>query len=581
MSVVFKDTSFRYKHGETKALSNINLEIKPGTNVGVIGQVGAGKSSLLRTLNGLIPIEFPGILEGDVIVDGLNTKEHEVKDLARRVGIVLDNPATQIFALTVEDDVNFGPTNIGLPEDVRAKSVEFALKETRLAPLRRRNPEELSGGQQQALAIAGILAMRPKIFGMDEPLAMLDPVGKNHVLSLIKKVTKDYKVTSIIAESGVDLEYLIGYMNRVIILDHGHIVIDDIPEKALISDLLEDAGIGYPEVIDLFLRLRQKNPEIPTPISLDAAVEYLTDALKSNQIERKKSLIKVPLAITAETQPVPSDPPIISVRNLRYTYEGGVQALRGVSFDIFEGEMVGLIGQNGSGKTTLAFNMVGLYKSDDPESKVYVKGMDVKTHSTRQITQHINYVFQNPDDQLFCPTVWDEVAYGPKILGWDEETIVKKGWKAIKLFDLDEYVNTNILFLTRDLRTFTAISSVISLDPQILIIDEPTTGMDRKSAEKVMEVLHQLKNQGHTVIVITHSMRLVAEHCDRTIVLKDGRILLDGPTRKVFASPEILAKAYLSPPQTSQLAQRLRDIGLTEDILTVKEMYDYLSPLLT
>ncbi len=579
MSINFKDLSFQYRNNDQKSLIDIDLDIKPGGTVGIIGQVGAGKSSLLRTLNGLIPLEFSGKFEGNVIVDGLNTRENEIKDLASHVGIVLDNPDTQIFSLTVEDDVDFGPSNLGMDFEERIKNVEYALEVTRMTPLRHRNPNELSGGQKQGLAIAGILAMRPNIVAMDEPIAMLDPVGKLRVLSLIKDISKNVGITSLIAESGVDLEYFIGFINRILIMDKGRVVLDDVPEKALINDLIETVGIGYPEIVDLFVRLNKIKPDLPVPITLDDGVDLISKAIDTGKIDLKK------LRPTTEIYGKPtlsekSRTPIISVRDLTYTYDGGIQALKGVSLDIFKGEMVGLVGQNGSGKTTLALNMVGLYRTKNPKSKIYVDGLDVRTHPLKNITQHINYVFQNPDDQLFSPTVWDEVAYGPKILGWDEERIIKEGWRAVKLFDLDEHVNTNLLFLTRDIRTFTAIASIISIRPNILIIDEPTTGMDRKAAEKVMRVLHGLKDEGYTVIVITHSMRLVAEHCDRTIVLRDGRIMLDGPTREVFSLPEILKDAYLSPPVTIQLARKLKEKGFPDKILTVDEMFSCIKPML-
>lgn len=570
MSVRFEDFTFTYIGQKKAALKDVNLKIEGG-KVGIIGPTGSGKTTLLMALNGLVPHTDVGDQKGDVVVMGLNTRDHTVSEMARHVGLVMENPVTQLFSLTVIDDVAFGPSNLGLPLDEIKKRLEFALEAARLKGFEKRDPNDLSGGEQQSLAIADILAMEPKILAMDEPICMLDPMGKSRVLSLIKRLADEGKVTIIISESGADIDDVVGHMDRVIVLHHGEIVLDDSPADALQSDLFEEAGIGYPQVTELFLRLRDKKPDIPIPVTLEEATEYIRE-----EFERKK--VKVSEVIQArpkrEVHVQPEAEPIIKVRNLHHVYPPDIEALRGVSLDIYEGEIVGLIGQNGSGKTTLAYHLVGLLKPTNPDAKVIVDGIDVTKEPISKTIEHINYVFQNPDSQLFAEKVLDEIAYGPKNLELPEEEIERRVAEAMKLFNIEGYGSSYTINLSRDLKTFVAISSILTMKPKILLIDEPTTGLDVKGVNKVMEVLLNLRNTGHTVIIISHNMKLIAKYCDSVVVLKDGNVLTAGSAREVFSNTDVVKKANILPPLITQLAQDLKEFP--PDILTVDEMYNTL-----
>lgn len=570
MSVRFEDFAFTYLGQKEPALRDINLRIEGGT-VGVIGPTGAGKTTLLMALNGLVPQTAVGHQKGDVIIKGLNTRDHPTSELARHVGLVMENPVTQLFSLTVIDDVAFGPSNLGLPINEIRKRVEFALEATRLKGFEKRDPNDLSGGEQQSLAIADILAMNPEILAMDEPICMLDPIGKSIVLSLIKRLSKEGKVTIILSESGADIDDVIKYLDRVVVLHHGEIVLDDSPVDALQSDIFKEAGIGYPQVTELFLRLRDKKPSIPIPVTLEEANEYIREEYEGKE-ERMPEVVRA--GPKREVRVPPKAEPIIKVRNLHHVYPPDIEALRGVSLDVYEGEMVGLIGQNGSGKTTLAYHLVGLLKPTNPDAQVIVDGIAVIKEPISKTVEHINYVFQNPDSQLFAEKVWDEIAFGPKNMELKDEEIKRRVAEAMKLFNIEGYESSYTISLSRDLKTFIAISSILAMKPKILLIDEPTTGLDAKGVTKVMEVLLNQRNAGCTVIVISHNMKLIAKYCDSVIVLKDGKVLTAGGTREVFSNPGVLKEAYILPPPITQLAQLIKEFP--PDILTVDEMYDIL-----
>ncbi|MCD6513845.1 MAG: ATP-binding cassette domain-containing protein [Candidatus Odinarchaeota archaeon] len=580
MSVEFRDFSFTYLGRKKPALKNINLKINKGESVAIIGPIGAGKSTLLKALNGLVPYEFPGKREGELYINGIDVSKKTISELAQHVGIVLENPATQTFALTVMEDVAFGPSNLGLDKEEILRRVDFALEATRLKGLERRNPNELSGGQQQSLAIAGIMAMQPDIIALDEPLSMLDPVGKYQVLEVIKSITKQRNMTLIITESGPDIEVIPYFVNRVILMNNGEVLLDGPTDEVLSNELVEKVGVKLPQVTDLAFEMRKRiSPNIKVPVTLEEAIEILRSlGMNSNNIKvTEKFKNKIDSELKSYKSIITStEKPAILVKNLSFTYEGGVQALKDISLKIMPGEMVGLIGQNGSGKTTLALNIVGLLKSNDPNSVVLVDGLDVKTTPLKQIITHVNYVFQNPDNQLFSKTVYEEMAYGPKMLGFPEDVIESRIDEMLKLFGLEDYKEDYIIGLPRNIKTILAIASIFTIKPKHIIIDEPTTGLDSESSKRVMEVLKHLNQQGHTIIIITHDMKLVAEFCKRVIVMYEGRILLDGPTRLVFSRKDVLEKAFIKPPQIAQLGFQFLGDSDNIAILTIEEMIEFI-----
>ena len=573
--VEFKNFSFTYLGSKEPALKNVNLEIEKGEVVGLIGPTGSGKTTLLMALNGLVPKVFVGFQKGDVIVNGLNTRDYSVSELAQYVGIVLQNPATQLFALRVWDDVAFGPSNLGLSEREIYERVEYALEATRLKGFEHRDPNTLSGGEQQSLAIAGILAMRPKVLALDEPIAMLDPIGKQRVLSVIREIKEKFGTTTIISEAGADIEALSEFVDRMVLINHGEIILDGDPEEVLQSNIFEKIGIERPQVTELFLKMRRIYPDVPIPASLNDAIEIIRKICRGKKLRIRRKVLK-------ESEIVNIKKPVIKVKNVHYVYPPNIHALRGVSLEIYEGEIVAIIGQNGSGKTTLALNLVGLLKPTNPDAQIIVDGIDVIKSPLREIITHINYVFQNPDNQLFTRTIYEELSFGPSQLELPQEVIEQRINEVARLLDIKEHLSEYIARIPYNLKSIVSIASVLTLKPRILIIDEPTTGLDIATIRKIMNVLIRMVNSQElkALIIITHDMDTVANYCTRVIAINKGKVLLDGPTREVFRKAETLQQASLSPPQITLLGQKLKDLNFPEDVLSVDEMYEFLKEVI-
>lgn len=571
-SIEFKDFSFRYllQEEHEKALANLTFDIDAGSVVGVIGRAGAGKSTLVKALNGLVPKVELGYQDGDVIVDGKNTRDHDVNLMARHVGIVLQNPEIQIFSLTVRDDVAFGPANLGVPRDEIFRRVDNALRDAELVDLASRNPNDISGGEQQCLAIAGILAMEPRVLAFDEPVSMLDPLGKQRVMNIMQQVTRRTNTTSIATESGADIEAVAEVVDHLVAIDQGGLLLEGNPAEVLQNDQIDAIGVGRPQVTELFIRLRAKGITFEKiPITLAEARQLLAEKLRSAGVKRLSWPPGFPLERKNHF-----GQPIVEVENLHHFYNPRVHALKGVSFTIPERQIVGIIGQNGSGKTTLARHLVGLLKPTNKDSRLAVKNQDIRKMKMDKIIRMINYVFQNPDDQLFAETIWDEIAFAPRMVDYPEEKVKELTEEAMKVFGLNKHQDRYIYGLDEDLKTYLAISCVLPLHPDVLLIDEPTTGLDTQGEVKMMESLRYLRDEmGKTIVIITHNMKTVGNHCDRVMVMSKGNLILDGSPREVFAQEEKLLDGDILPPQITRLGQALaQEFDCPRDILTVDEM---------
>lgn len=566
MAIEFSDVTFTYLHYETPAVTDINLVIEEGTLTAVLGQVAAGKSTLLRMMNGLVPNHFPGHMKGKVTVDGTDTQESEVPKLAKILNMVFDDPVLQIVALTVKDDVTFGPANLGLTREEILQRVSEALEVTRLTGYEARNPRTLSGGEQQLLAIAGVIAMRPKYLVLDEPIAMLDPIGKRQVLEAIRGLHEKTGLAVVIAESGTDIEPLMDFVDRVVVLDKGRIVSMGKPSEILADQaMIKKAGLRVPQVTDLAYSLR-KSENGSVPVTLAEGLDFV------------RKHVKLPLSpviqFPRETLPATNgENKAVIVKNLWHTYPGPppVDALRGINIEINKGEFVGLLGQNGSGKTTLSFHLVGALKPTNKDAVIHVAGMDVINTPQFDIIQHVNYVFQNPANQLFNDTFASEVMYGPQRLGLPPEEAERRAKTALAEVGLGHLWEHSTYDIPKSLETLLGLASILSLDPEVLVVDEPTGGLDLETGRRVMETLAEVNRRGKTVIIITHDMSLASRYPQRVIVLHQGNVLIDGPTRTVFSQPDVLVKTMLEPPQITQLGQKLSEAGFPADILTVDE----------
>lgn len=568
--IELKDYNFRYRGRKSKALADLNLQLDGGSVVGLIGRAGAGKTTLLKSLIGIVPFVDAGYYEGQVTVDGLEVSKQSIGDMARHVSIVLENPDVQIFSLTVRDDVAFGPSNLGLPLEEVEKRIAYAMEQAELENFALRNPNDLSGGEQQSVAVAGALAMMPHVLALDEPVAMLDPVGKERVLSVVENVARRGSDTiTLISESGADIDAVAERVDRVLALHEGRVIRDG-PRELLADPIFDEIGVGRPQVSALFAGLQDAGVPVETmPVTLDVAVGEMERLLALKGIQS----IQLPAGY-GQPSARSFGEEVVHVENLHHIYPPKIHALKGVSLSVHSGEIVGIIGQNGSGKTTLARHLVGLLKPSNPEAVVQVRGQDVTRMKTREVIKQINYVFQNPDDQIFADTVYEEVAFAPLMMDIPPEKSRALVEEAIETFHLKGHEKDITMALPEDLKTFLAIASILPLRPQILLIDEPTTGLDTWGAELMMASLEKLRDGGHTIIIITHTMKTVARYCDRAVVMNCGEIIANGPAREVFAHPEQLLQADIKPPQITQLGQRLAHRGFPGNVLTVEEMRD-------
>jgi len=567
--IVIEKASFTYSGSTRPAIRNIELTVNKGEVVMITGPSGAGKTTLCRLLNGFIPHFFRGKFSGRVMVKGHNTRRVTISFLSRIVGLLFQDPASQLVCPTVEDEVAFGAENYGVPPEEIKRRVDESLKVTRLEKYRSQNPHRLSGGEQQACALASIMAMRPEIYVLDEPTSNLDPIGSERVLNLIVSLAKKEKHTMLIVEH--KMEELFPFVDRVIVMNNGEIILDGKPREIVENvGLMEKIGLKPPQVSLLAYKLREKYPDIPIPMTLEEAVDIFSGLLEKAGARGEA----VPIAQTEKAEERSKSEPIIRTEGLWHIYPGGTVALRDVDLEIYEGEFIAIIGQNGSGKTTLVKHFNGLLKPT--KGKVYVYGVDTTTTTVANLSKRVGYCFQNPDFQLCNRTVREELEFGPRNLKLPEEEIKRRVENVVKIMGFEGLLDENPFSLSKGERQKLAVASILTMEPDVLIVDEPTTGQDYKTGREMMEFYRKLNQRGKTIIVITHDMNLAAEYARRVVVLREGRVILDGPTRLVYSKTKELESTYLKAPQVTRLFQRLSKYGLPPDVLTVDEALEYM-----
>ncbi|MGC9083403.1 MAG: ABC transporter ATP-binding protein [Anaerolineae bacterium] len=518
--------------------------MEEGTYVVIMGHEGAGKSTLCCSLNALVPRFFRGEYVGRVVVHGVEVAQARVAEMSRRVGLVLQDFEAQLFSTSVELEVAFGPENLRLPRDEIERRINRYLRFVGLAEMRRREPASLSGGQKQRLAIASVLALEPLVLVMDEPTTDLDPIGREEVLSVSDLLRQERRTLLVVdqdPETAVDAD-------QVWLMRDGEIVAQGPPRKVLTDlALLEACGVQPPPTIALFQALGWPGQ----PLTVEEAIALI----------REHHLAR-PRPLQSPAAPTNGRPVILELRDVDYIYPTRwVEALKGVNLQIHEGEFLALVGQNGSGKTTLAKHLNGLLKPTRGE--VLFRGRPLGEIRRTEMARHVGYVFQNPDHQIFSNTVREEVGFSLRMAGMDARTIEERVSEALAVVGLSGYEDEVPFTLTKGERQRVAVASVLAVQPQVIILDEPTTGLDYRHQRSMMEMLRDLHRRGHTVIIITHSMWVAAEYAERVVVMKDGRILLDAPTRTAFAQEEILAEASLRPPPLLRLGNWLGTSGMT------------------
>lgn len=573
--VEVRGLSFKYEDTEGPVLNDINLTVKEEEFLGIMGPTGAGKTTLCLCISGLIPHTLSGEFKGDVIIADMKTTEYTLYDFVpKMIGMVFQDPESQLFGLDVEEDVTFALEYSGLSREEMKNRLRWALNIVRLDGFEERFPYYLSGGQKQRVAIASALALRPKILILDEPTSELDPVGKSEVFRAIGEMRKIYKCTTIVVEHNA--EELVKFADKLIIINDGRIALEGTPEEVFHrATELRTLGIKPPQVTELGYLPKDHRAdewiEYDTPLTIEEAHSRLVNIFRKRNIMPKQYRIEKPSSNAQKEEP------IIQVKDLWHVYGRGtereVAALKGLNFNIYPNEFIAFIGQNGSGKTTLAKHFNGLLKPS--KGHVIVDGKDTRRCGISELAKMVGYCFQNPDHQIFNITVYDEIAYGPKNLGLSKEKVQERVIEAIKAVGLEGYEKLNPLFLGKGERQKVAVASTLVMHPRLLIVDEPTTGMDWKTSITMMNLIKQLNQNGMAVVFITHNMEIVAEYARRVVVLFEGKVILDGPTNWVFSQPDVLMKTLIRPPQITQLAQMLEGY-LKPDTIGVREAYEHL-----
>jgi energy-coupling factor transporter ATP-binding protein EcfA2 len=540
--IIVRDLCFHYSTSETSVLNSINLTVEEGDYHAVLGPSGSGKSTLCLTFNGIIPQSIAGTLSGDVFVNNMNTREHKVYELADKVGIVLQNPESQLFAMSVEEELAFGPENLGLPRDEILKRIENALVTINMKD-RDRFPFSLSGGEKQKVAIASMLTMRPSYLVLDEPTSQLDPRGREDVYTVLNNLHKE-GMSIVLVEHNT--EHVAEHARNVIIIKEGTIVKTGSPKKVF-SDVeeMKKLGIQVPEVAEFTYELCRKGLIKKVCVTLEEAVascQHLRNTFQGSRLQIRN----------------PHKPhrnaPIVEVRNLSFQYTD-VPVLTDVSFSIDEGEILAVIGQNGSGKTTLVKHFNGLLRP--LKGEILVDGESIKDRSVAEMARKVGYVFQNPDHQIFADTVFEEAEFGLKNLEVPESERYERVSDVLNQTDLYRYGDFHPTSLSGGEKQRLAIASVLVMNPKILILDEPTTGLDLKSSRSIIALVKKLHHESHTVVLVTHDMKLVAEMANRIIILKEGKIAADGSPRRIFSDRELLEENLLEEPQITKLSHIL------------------------
>lgn len=551
-AVEVRGLTVRYRNSARAALEDVDLTVERGELVAVLGATGAGKTTLCRTLSGQIPHAMKAQLEGEVVVDGVGVAESSVAELSQHVGSVFEDAESQIFGLTVENDVAFGLENFALPPDEIRQRVDEALSQVRMAELAERPSYELSGGQKQRLVIAAALAMRPPVMVLDEPTAELDPVGKRQVLELLADLASE-GMAIVVAEQIT--EGMAEVFDRVLVLDGGHPSAAG-PATEVLGDVktLEDAGVRPPQIaLTLHLALPDEDR---VPATLEEAVSYVHARWSGDVSQRAhgpgSSAIK---PNDREHEAAPSTSPAIEAEGLSFVYPGGVEALQDVTLSVERGEMIALAGENGAGKSTFVRHLNGLVQPQT--GTLRVDGVDTRDRSVAELARHVGYIFQNPDHQIWAETVREELAFGPGNLGFGEQETQAKGERAMEAVELRVSADEHPGLLGGGDRQKLAVAGVLAMNPDILVLDEPSTGLDWPATKAIMELMTELNAAGHTIVVITHDMWILAEYVPRTVVMSQGRIIGDGPTPEILADGSLLAEAYLEQPAAARLADSL------------------------
>lgn len=541
--ISFRNFSFQYRAQKRPTLTDINLEIYPGERVLIAGPSGSGKSTLAGCVNGLNPFSNPGACTGTLTVDGVDAPHSSIFELSAHVGTVLQDPDGQFIGLTVGEDIAFALENSCTPQDEMHAITRHAAELVGIENHLGYAPHELSGGQKQRVSLAGVMVDQVKILLFDEPLANLDPATGKQAIELIDEIQKKTDTTVLIIEHRLE-DVLWRNVDRIVLVNGGTILADLRPDELLSGSLLAENGIREPLYVTA---LRYAGVDI-TPDKHPAHVDSLV--LDDADTQKLRDWF------TARPRPAapPEREPLLEVKGLSFGYQKGQQTLRDVSFSIGKGEMVSIVGRNGAGKSTLSKLICGFETPDAGE--IFLNGKPLAEENIRRRAQHIGYVMQNPNQMISKTMIYDEVALGLQRSGLTEEQIREKVEATLRVCGLYPFRNWPISALSFGQKKRVTIASVLVLDPELILLDEPTAGQDFRHYTDIMEFLRGLNARGVTVVMITHDMHLMLEYTRRALVFCDGRLIADRTAAAVLCDPALVEQAALKETSLYTLANR-------------------------
>ena len=534
--IQFKDFTFKYDVQAEPTLKSLNLTIEKGQKVLIIGPSGSGKSTIGHCLNGIIPNIYHGEKSGQFTINGKEAFGLSIYDKSHLVSTVLQDPDGQFIGLTVAEDLAFALENDCVSLEEMQEKVAHWSKRLDLIEFLENRPQDLSGGQKQRVSLAGVLIDESPILLFDEPLANLDPKSGQETIDLIDRIHHEEKATTIIIEHRLE-DVLYRHVDKVVLVNDGQILFDGHPDELLRTELLIQNGIREPLYVTAL-------KDLGVDVTL---MEHLSDL---SQVDLTNIAVTAPSSFQEEA---PQDK-LLTVEQLHFAYQENRPILKNINFEINQGERIAIVGKNGAGKSTLAKAICQFIM---PEGDIRYRGQSIMTDSIKERAEKIGYVLQNPNQMISQTMIFDEVALGLRLRGVDEQDVEKRVLETLKVCGLYEFRKWPISALSFGQKKRVTIASVLVMNPEIILLDEPTAGQDKRNYTEIMNFLNQLNKAGHTIIMITHDMQLMLEYSDRSIVVSNGEIIADCSPVALFNQNAILEKANLKKTSLFELAEKL------------------------
>lgn len=538
--IEFKDFSFQYRVQAKPTLNNINLTIYEGEKVLIVGPSGSGKSTISNCINGLVPFLYEGDISGSLKINGKETRDMSIAEISNSVGTVLQDPDSQFIGLTVAEDIAFKLENNCVDVDTMKEKVNIVSRIVGIDTHLDSSPQRLSGGQKQRVSLAGVMVDEVNILLFDEPLASLDPATGKNAIDLIDKIKNDSNKTIVIIEHRLE-DVLYRNVDRVIVVNNGEIVKDTTPRELLATEVLKECGIREPLYITA---LKYAGCKLDEDMNLENIDEINLNSLSGALKSWADGVVNEEVKESVE--------PLLELKNVNFEYSKNKKVLKDVSFKINKGEMVSIVGRNGAGKSTISRLICGFYHPTSGE--ILFEGNNLKNSTIKERAEKIGLVMQNPNQMISKTMIFDEVALGLQIRGVSEDETKRRVYEALKICGLYEFRNWPISALSFGQKKRVTIASILVLNPELIILDEPTAGQDFKHYTEIMEFLKELNKKGVTIVMITHDMHLMLEYTDRSIVLSDGEKIAEDKAFRILTDDEVIEKANLKETSLYQLA---------------------------